>query len=147
CCASADEQSAKSIALSARTVIFLFMCFFSASSTCHSTLDTCLFSLDHLIRTRQHVGGNRQADLLRSLQIDDELKFDRLLHVEICGLGAFQTFIQLRSGAPVQVGHAHAVKHEPPVFYKLPLVVYRREPVLYREVCNFWSLRKEDAAR
>ena len=30
--------------------------------------------LDHLIRPRQHIGRNRQADLLRSFQIDDELK-------------------------------------------------------------------------
>ena len=31
--------------------------------------------LDHLVRPRQHVGWNRQADLLRRVQIDDELKF------------------------------------------------------------------------
>jgi hypothetical protein len=29
--------------------------------------------LDHLIRTRQHVGRNRQTDLVGVFQIDDEL--------------------------------------------------------------------------
>ena len=37
------------------------------------------FSLDHLIRSRQHVRRNRQADLLGGFQIDDELKLRRLL--------------------------------------------------------------------
>src|SRR5499426_1315479 len=66
CSASAGEQSARSTADRVRTVIFLFM-FFSALSTRHSTLDTRPFLLNHLIRSRQHVGRNRQADLLRSI--------------------------------------------------------------------------------
>src|SRR5262245_5755045 len=74
CCASADEQSAKSMAQRVRTVIILFM-FVSALSTRHSTLDTRPFSLDHLIRPCQHIGRNRKADLLGGLQIDDELEF------------------------------------------------------------------------
>jgi hypothetical protein len=40
CCASADEQSAKSMALKANPVIFFFMSFSLSRSTCHSTLDT-----------------------------------------------------------------------------------------------------------
>jgi hypothetical protein len=34
---------------------------------------------DHLIRPRKYVGRDRQADLLRRFEIDDELEFDRLL--------------------------------------------------------------------
>jgi hypothetical protein len=37
-------------------------------------------SLNHFIRSHQHVGWNRQADLLGCLQIDDKLKLCRLLH-------------------------------------------------------------------
>jgi hypothetical protein len=37
------------------------------------------------VRSRQDVRGNRQADLLGSLQIDDELKLHRLLHRQIGG--------------------------------------------------------------
>jgi hypothetical protein len=36
--------------------------------------------LDHLIRSRYHVGWNRDADLLGGYQIDYELKFHRLLY-------------------------------------------------------------------
>jgi hypothetical protein len=35
--------------------------------------------LDHLIRPRKYVGRDRQADLLRRFEIDDELEFDRVL--------------------------------------------------------------------
>src|SRR5262249_55496417 len=63
CCASTELQSAKSMAQSANTVIFLFM-FFPALSldTSHSPF----FSLDHLIRPRQHVRRNSQTELLGS---------------------------------------------------------------------------------
>src|SRR5207253_9504499 len=36
--------------------------------------------LNHLIRPRQHIGRNRETDLLRRFQIDDELELRRLLH-------------------------------------------------------------------
>ena len=36
--------------------------------------------LDHLIRPRQHIGRDRQADLLGGLQVNDQLKFDGLLN-------------------------------------------------------------------
>src|SRR5262245_12340970 len=75
CCASTEPQSAKSMAHSVKTVIFLFMFFLLSTATRHSTL----FSLDHLIRTCQHVRRNRQTDLLRCFQIDDELELHRLL--------------------------------------------------------------------
>src|SRR5262245_50208937 len=77
CCASTEPHSAKSMAISAKTVILLFM-FFPALS--FDTPRSPLFSLDHLIRSRQHVGWNREPDLLRGLQVNDELKLRRLLY-------------------------------------------------------------------
>jgi hypothetical protein len=53
-----------------RTVIFFFMSF--AVSNVEPLLND-------FIRSRQHVRRNRQADLLRCLQIDDELKLFWLL--------------------------------------------------------------------
>jgi hypothetical protein len=43
---------------------------------------------DHFVRPRQHVGRNRQADLLSGLEIDDELELNWLLDRQIGGLGA-----------------------------------------------------------
>jgi hypothetical protein len=48
-------------------------------------------SFNDSIRPHQHVGRNRQADLLRGFQIDDELEVYRLLHGQVGGLGAFET--------------------------------------------------------
>ena len=45
--------------------------------------------LNHLIRPRQHIRRNRQADLLGGLEIDEELKLRRLLDGNVGGLGAF----------------------------------------------------------
>jgi hypothetical protein len=40
----------------------------------------CRRLLEHFIRSRQHVRRNRQADLFRCFQIDDEFELRRLLH-------------------------------------------------------------------
>jgi hypothetical protein len=50
-----------------------------------------LASLDHLIRSCQHIRRNRQADLLRGLQVDDKLEFRRLLQREISGESRLKT--------------------------------------------------------
>ena len=57
-----------------------------------------------LVRSRQHIRRDRQADLLRRFEIDDELEFVRLLHRQISRLGAFQNFVDVGGSAPVQVG-------------------------------------------
>src|SRR5262245_41142613 len=54
---------------------------------------------DHLIRPHQHVGWNRQTDLLGRFQVDDELKLHRLLHGEVGGLPAFEDFVDISRSA------------------------------------------------
>ena len=44
--------------------------------------------LDHLIRPRQHVRRDSESDLLRGLEIDDELELRRLLDGDVGRLGA-----------------------------------------------------------
>ena len=51
--------------------------------------------LDHLVRPRQHVRWNRQADLLRRFQIDDEFELRRLLDGQIGGLGALENLVDV----------------------------------------------------
>jgi hypothetical protein len=84
--------------ISQRTMLFASCLFppLSPLDTRHSPL----FSLDHSIRPRQHVGRNREADLLRGLEIDDELELDWLFHRQLSGLSAFQNLVHVRSGAP-----------------------------------------------
>ena len=47
-----------------------------------------LLSLHHSVRSRQHVRRYRQADLFGSFQINDELKFYRLLCWQVGGLSS-----------------------------------------------------------
>src|SRR5215831_18301179 len=89
---------------------------------------------------------NRQADLLRRLQIDDELKLCRLLDRQVGRLGAFQYFIYISSGPAVQIEQAHDVTQKSTVFHNFTPVIYRRQPVFYHEVCNLCSLKNEDGA-
>src|SRR5262249_23685736 len=135
---------AKSIAERLRTVIFLFMFF---ASPIHSTLYTRPVSLDHFVGPRQHVRWNNETDLLCCFQIDDELELCRLLDWQVRGLCAFQDFVHVSCGAAIQVGIAHAVEHEAPIFHIFWPVVYRWQPALYRAVCNLLSLRNKDFVR
>ena len=60
--------------------------------------------LNDFIRSRQHVRRNRQADLLRGFQIDDEFELRRLLHGKFGWLGAFENLVYVAGGAAVTLG-------------------------------------------
>ena len=55
-----------------------------------------LESFDNSVCSSQDVGRNRQADLLRRLQVYDQLELRRLLHRKIGRLGAFQHKLDIR---------------------------------------------------
>src|SRR5262245_36776215 len=101
-------------------------------------------SLNHSVRTKEHRFRNRQSDLFRRFEIDDELELSRLLHREISWFGAFQNLVNVGGSASVQVGEARAVAHKAPSLYIFWKGEYRWEPILCREICNLFSLRIED---
>ena len=94
--------------------------------------------MNDLIRPRQHIRRNRESDLFGGIQIDDELKFLRLLHREIGRLRAFQDFVYIHSGAPVQVAQVDAIGHKSAGFHMPWPFVHYREPALNREFCNLF---------
>ena len=57
-----------------------------------STRSSALSS-DDPVRSYQHVRRNREADLLRGFQVDDQLELHRLLDRKVARLCAFQNFI------------------------------------------------------
>ena len=62
--------------------------------------------IDHLVRPRQHIRRNRQADLFRRFQIDDELELLRLLDGKIGGLAPFKilsTYVAARRNKSVML--------------------------------------------
>src|SRR4029453_16235660 len=83
-------------------------------------------SLDHPIRPRQHVGWNRQADLLGGFQIDDEFKLRRLLHWQLGSLSSLENFIDVIGDAPVAVRELCSVVQQPTGIYRFSVDVHRR---------------------
>src|ERR1051325_4906962 len=56
---------------------------FNPSECCRRRLPLAMLSSDHLIRAIQHYRRDRNAESVRRLEIDQELKFLRLLHRKI----------------------------------------------------------------
>jgi predicted DNA-binding antitoxin AbrB/MazE fold protein len=80
-------------------------------------------SLDYPVRSRQHTRRNRQADLLRRLEVDHKFKLRRLLDRKITGFGTLRIlslirtmFSPLRLTEPLGRG------------YNLPMRIQKREP-------------------
>src|SRR5215813_7914635 len=71
------------------------------------------FSLDHLIRLRQHVRRDRQTDLLGGFEIDHKFKLRRLFDRQISRLGTFENPVSIICDALVALGHVRPVRHEP----------------------------------
>ena len=103
-------------------------------------------SLDHLVRPRQHVRRNRQADLLGSFQVDDQLELRGLLYWEIGGLGVFEDFINEGCRAPLVIKEVWPIAHEAPSLDKITRGVHRRYPVLGCEVEDQCSVSSQERA-
>src|SRR5262249_44193095 len=101
-------------------------------------------SLNHSVRTKEHRLRNRQSDLFRRFQIDDELEFSWLLHREIGWFGAFQNLINVSGSAAVQICEARAVAHKAPSLYIFWKGEHRWEPTLCCQIYNLFSQRIED---
>src|SRR5262249_362047 len=103
-------------------------------------------SLNHSVRTKEHRFRNRQSDLFRRFEIDDELELSRLLHREIGWFGAFQNLVNVSGSAAVQVGETRAVAHKAPSLHIFWKGEHRWEPTLCRQIYDLLSLRIEDGA-
>ena len=93
-----------------------------------------ILSANHPIRPHQHVGRDRQADLLGRFQIDDELEFLWLLDRQVGWLACLSESYRRRSLRAGISRNARAIGHEPPVFDKSEFVVDRWQPALCRQV-------------
>src|SRR5262249_53027945 len=86
---------------------------------------------------------NCQTNLLRRLQINDQLKLLWLLYREISRLGAFENLVHVGGSASEEVGIVWGIGQKPPVLYILWLPIHCRQSVLYSEICNLYSVRIE----
>src|SRR5262249_39373099 len=80
-----------------QSAVFRFFCGYPivlVSSASH------LFSFDYLLRSRHHVGWDRQPQLLGGLEIDREFNILDRLDLEIFGMSPAQNFLDVLGGKP-----------------------------------------------
>src|SRR5215510_2475172 len=68
--------------------------------------------LDDLIGPQKDRLWNGEAERLGCIEIDNELKFGRLLHRQISRLGTLQYLVHERGGAPKQVRNIRPIGQE-----------------------------------
>ena len=71
-----------------------------------SLIENCL--LNDPIRSRQHIGRNRETDLLGGLKVDDQLEFGWLLNGKIRRFRSCQDFVDVDSYTIELVGKVRA---------------------------------------
>src|SRR5215470_12967332 len=84
---------------------------------------------------------NRESDLLRCFQIDDELKLHRTLYWEVGWLGAFQDFVHISRGAAEKVSVNRCVRHQAAGIHIVRRGVHPRQLILSRELHDTVSVR------
>jgi hypothetical protein len=104
-----------------------------------------VFSSDHLIRSHQHVGRDRDANLLSGLEIDDQLELRRLLHGQIGRLRALQEYVDVCSSAPPQVNEIRSVVHDAAVLGPLRGLAHGGQSVLRRKLHKSLTVKQCEA--
>src|SRR4030095_8071529 len=99
------------------------------------------------ICSSQHVGWNRQADLLCRLQIDDELELHRLLDRQVSRLGTLKDLVHVNGRAAIQVESVRAVGHENTGLRNFPCLVERWESASCCQVRDPFSIIKKKRRR
>src|SRR5262249_52346585 len=89
---------------------------------------------DHLGRLEEDSRGNREAEGLGGLEVDDQLELRGLLHGQVARRGAFEDLVHIGGGAPERVRQARAIGHEASVFHELAQLRHHREPALGRQL-------------
>src|SRR5690242_1481690 len=102
-------------------VVERFIFFMAQSSTRYSAL-----SFDDLVRPRQHIGWNGEADLLGGFEIDQELELRRLLDRQIAGFGTFENFVHVNRGTAPIVQKIGSITHQSARLHKVTCRVDRR---------------------
>lgn len=69
-------------------------------------------------------GGIVRPDLLRRIQIDDQLELLRLLHGKFSRLRSLQDSVHIGGYAPVDVHEVRPIGHEPASIYTFAVAVH-----------------------
>src|SRR5215831_19225443 len=105
----------------------------------------CRLSND-FIRPRQHIRRNRQADLLRRLEVDDQLELCRLLDWQVRGFCAFQDPVNVGGGTPEPLEGVRSITYAATSVDKFPVRIQRWQAALGRKLYDLCSVRPDDRA-
>src|SRR5438552_3273495 len=97
--------------------------------------------MDHFVRPLQQGLGNRQPERLGRLEVDDQLELRRLFHGKVGGLGAFEDFVHVGSGAPELSDEIDSVRQQQSGLGVLPEKVDAGQPMLHRQVSDLLPAR------
>src|SRR5215467_4147056 len=144
CCASAKPVISKTvISKQRRTRILLLICsFILYVFTVNRLPMTGDWLPDHLVRPQEHVGRNRESNLLGCFEIYHQLELRRLLDRKIGGLGALEDFVHVRSCAAMQFCYVRAVGDQTTTFRPFSVRVYSRQPSFCRNLYDSFSVSR-----
>ncbi len=91
-------------------------------------------SLDHSIGPRQHVGRNRQAELLSGFEIDHQLKLCGLLDGQFGRLGTLENLVDVESKTLKRVRKIGTIGHQSPSVGKLTPPTNAGHPQFHRKL-------------
>ena len=70
------------------------------------------YSLDHPVRSGQHVRCNRDADLFCGFKVNHQLEFSWLFDGKLGGFGTFEDSVHVCRRASVGLKRIHSVVHQ-----------------------------------
>src|SRR5262245_29179905 len=84
-------------------------------------------SLNHLVSRLQEWLRDGEAKRFRSLEIDYEFVFGRLLDRQVTGFGTFEDTIDIASSLPEHVSFVRSIRNQPAVSRKKRKIVHCRQ--------------------
>jgi hypothetical protein len=103
--------------------------------------------LDHLIRLKEERRGDGEAQFLRGLEVDDQLKLYGLLHRQVGGLGAFENFVRISGNSASLVDAVRPIRDKATNLHKLAALIHRREAALGREFYELSAVIQREEGR
>src|SRR5882724_2866496 len=108
---------------------------------------TAYRSTNDLIRPLQQRLRDVQAERLRGLEVDDQLKLRRLLDGQVARLGALEDLVDEDRRAPPDIVDIRAVGDQPAGLDVLPVRIHRGEPALGSLLSDLLAMREKEPPR
>jgi len=97
--------------------------------------------LDHLVRLEEERRGNREAEGLGDLEVDDQFQLHEPLNGQVTRPGTFQDLVHVDRSTLSKLATAVAIGNEAPSLGKSPLLAHSGEPVRGRKVHDLLEVR------